>query len=153
MILKSSLYGAIFGVQNIQNKKKEKEEGMDKITFLGAGSTVFAKNVLGDCMMTEPLREFEYALYDIDPERLEESYLMLSNINKNSNGQKARIVKYRDRREALRGARYVINAIQVGGYEPCTVTDFEIPKNTVCARLSGTRWESAGFSGRCVRFL
>ena len=52
MILKSSLYGAIFGVQNIQNKKKEKEEGMDKITFLGAGSTVFAKNVLGDCMMT-----------------------------------------------------------------------------------------------------
>lgn len=101
---------------------------MDKITFLGAGSTVFAKNVLGDCMMTEPLREFEYALYDIDPERLEESYLMLSNINKNSNGQKARIVKYRDRREALRGARYVINAIQVGGYEPCTVTDFEIPK-------------------------
>lgn len=120
---------------------------------MGAGSTVFAKNVLGDCMMTEPLREFEYALYDIDPERLEESYLMLSNINKNSNGQKARIVKYRDRREALRGARYVINAIQVGGYEPCTVTDFEIPKNTVCARLSGTRWESAGFSGRCVRFL
>ena len=101
---------------------------MDKITFLGAGSTVFAKNVLGDCMMTEPLREFEYALYDIDPERLEESYLMLSNINKNSNGQKARIAKYRDRREALRGARYVINAIQVGGYEPCTVTDFEIPK-------------------------
>ena len=101
---------------------------MDKIAFLGAGSTVFAKNVLGDCMLTGPLQEFEYALYDIDMQRLEESWQMLSNINRNSNGGRARIVKYMDRMEALRGARYVINAIQVGGYEPCTVTDFEIPK-------------------------
>ena len=58
---------------------------MDKIAFLGAGSTVFAKNVLGDCMLTGPLQEFEYALYDIDMQRLEESWQMLSNINRNSN--------------------------------------------------------------------
>jgi len=108
--------------------KTKKEGTMDKIAFLGAGSTVFAKNVLGDCMLTGPLQEFEYALYDIDMQRLEESWQMLSNINRNSNGGRARIVKYTDRMEALRGARYVINAIQVGGYEPCTVTDFEIPK-------------------------
>ncbi len=101
---------------------------MDKIVFLGAGSTVFAKNVLGDCMQTDALREFEYALYDIDGGRLEESFQMLSNINRNSNGGKAKLVKYTQRLEALRGAKYVINAIQVGGYEPCTVTDFEIPK-------------------------
>lgn len=101
---------------------------MDKITFLGAGSSVFAKNVLGDCLQTDCLREYEYALFDIDPKRLEESFRMLSNINRNSNGGKARIVKYTDRKEALRGAKYVVNAIQVGGYEPCTVTDFEIPK-------------------------
>lgn len=101
---------------------------MDKITFLGAGSTVFAKNVLGDCITTDAMREFEYALYDIDQQRLEESFLMLSNINKNSNGGKGKIVKYTDRLAALRGAKYVINCIQVGGYEPCTVTDFEIPK-------------------------
>lgn len=101
---------------------------MDKITFLGAGSSVFAKNVLGDCITTDAMREFEYALYDINPQRLEESYMMLSNINKNSNGGKGCIVKYTDRLEALRGAKYVISAIQVGGYEPCTVTDFEIPK-------------------------
>ena len=101
---------------------------MQKLTFLGAGSTVFAKNVLGDCMCTDALREFEYALYDIDADRLEESYQMLCNINRNANGDRARIVKYTDRKEALRGAKYVINAIQVGGYEPCTVTDFEIPK-------------------------
>ena len=101
---------------------------MNKITFLGAGSSVFAKNVLGDCLQTDCLREYEYALFDIDPKRLEESYMMLSNINRNSNAGRARIVKYSDRKEALRGAKYVVNAIQVGGYEPCTVTDFEIPK-------------------------
>lgn len=101
---------------------------MDKITFLGAGSTVFAKNVLGDCLQTDCLREYEYALFDIDSQRLEESFKMLSNINRNSNGGRAHIVKYTDRLEALRGAKYVINAIQVGGYNPCTVTDFEIPK-------------------------
>ena len=101
---------------------------MNKITFLGAGSSVFAKNVLGDCLQTGCLREFEYALFDIDSKRLEESYMMLSNINRNSNAGRAKIVKYTDRKEALRGAKYVVNAIQVGGYEPCTVTDFEIPK-------------------------
>lgn len=101
---------------------------MDKITFLGAGSTVFAKNVLGDCMQTDALREFEYALYDIDEVRLEESYQMLSILNQNVNAGKAKIQKYTDRIEALRGAKYVINAIQVGGYDPCTITDFEIPK-------------------------
>lgn len=101
---------------------------MGKITFMGAGSTVFAKNVLGDCMLTDCLRDWEYALYDIDPQRLEESYKMLSNINRNSNSGKAKIVKYTNRMEALKGAKYVCNAIQVGGYEPCTVIDFEIPK-------------------------
>ena len=63
---------------------------MNKITFLGAGSSVFAKNVLGDCLQTDCLREYEYALFDIDPVRLEESYRMLSNINRNSNGGKAK---------------------------------------------------------------
>jgi alpha-galactosidase len=100
---------------------------MLKITFIGAGSSAFAKNVLGDCMLTPALREAELALYDIDMERLKESENMLNNININ-NGGHAKIVAYSDRREALRGAKYVVNAIQVGGYEPCTVTDFEIPK-------------------------
>ena len=63
-------------------------------------------------MMTESICDWEYALFDIDPKRLEESYKMLSNINKNSNGGKAKVVKYTDRKEALRGAKYVCNAIQ-----------------------------------------
>ena len=103
---------------------------MPKITFMGAGSTVFAKNVLGDCMLTPSLEESVIALYDIDAKRLDESYLMLSAINNNLGG-KARIEKYcgvENRKDALRGANYVVNAIQVGGYDPCTITDFEIPK-------------------------
>ncbi|WIV20608.1 alpha-glucosidase/alpha-galactosidase [Paenibacillus polygoni] len=100
---------------------------MDKITFIGAGSTVFAKNVLGDCMMTPALQGFELALFDINLERLTDSENMLSNLKK-SVGSTCRVTAYADRKEALRGAKYVINAIQVGGYDPCTITDFEIPK-------------------------
>ncbi len=109
--------------------KEIKKEGkiMFKITFMGAGSTIFAKNVLGDCILTPELGEFNVALYDIDEKRLEESYLMLQNINNKYNG-KAKIKKYTNRIEALTGADFIVNAIQVGGYEPCTVTDFEIPK-------------------------
>lgn len=100
---------------------------MPKITFMGAGSTVFAKNVLGDCMLTPALQDSHIALYDIDLQRLKESETMLRNINEN-NGNHAKIVAYTDRREALKDADYVVNAIQVGGYEPCTVIDFEVPK-------------------------
>lgn len=100
---------------------------MSKITFLGAGSTVFAKNVLGDCLHTPALQGFEIALFDIDHERLQDSANMLNNIKKTS-GSTSVIKVYTDRKEALSGAKYVVNAIQVGGYDPCTITDFEIPK-------------------------
>ena len=102
-----------------------------KITFMGAGSTVFARNVLGDVMCTPALQECEIALYDIDPVRLDESYRILSVINHNINADRAVIKTYlgvENRKDALRGAKFVVNAIQVGGYEPCTVIDFEIPK-------------------------
>ncbi|WP_221567187.1 alpha-glucosidase/alpha-galactosidase [Alkalihalobacillus sp. TS-13] len=100
---------------------------MSKITFLGAGSTIFAKNVLGDCMLTPSVQGFEFALYDIDEQRLNDSENMLENLKK-SLGAEVEIKAYSDRKEALRGAKYVVNAIQVGGYEPSTVIDFEIPK-------------------------
>lgn len=102
-----------------------------KITFLGAGSTVFARNVIGDAMCTDSLRDSTFALYDIDEKRLEESKIILEAINRNVNNSRAKIEAYlgvENRKDALRNASFVINAIQVGGYEPCTVTDFEIPK-------------------------
>ncbi len=104
---------------------------MVKIAFMGAGSTVFAKNVLGDCMLSEPLRDAEIALYDIDGDRLRESRLMLDALNRNVNACRATITSHlgvAERRDALAGASYVVNAIQVGGYEPATVIDFEVPK-------------------------
>ena len=104
---------------------------MGKITFMGAGSTVFAKNVLGDSMLSPALRDFEISLYDIDEKRLNESYEMICALNRNINEGRAKVSKYLgvpNRRDALRGADFVVNAIQVGGYDPCTITDFEIPK-------------------------
>lgn len=100
---------------------------MSKITFLGAGSAVFAKNVLGDVMQVASLQGFELALFDIDAERLKDSENMLKNL-KESSKSTCEVVAYSDRKEALRDAKYVVNAIQVGGYDPCTITDFEIPK-------------------------
>ncbi|MEK4562937.1 alpha-glucosidase/alpha-galactosidase [Staphylococcus sp. FSL K6-3157] len=101
---------------------------MKKITFLGAGSTVFAKNVLGDCMTVDALQDFEFALFDIDEERLKDSEMMLNNLKKNMNST-VTIKAYQNRKVALSKAKYVINAIQVGGYDPATITDFEVPKN------------------------
>ena len=103
-----------------------------KIVFLGAGSTVFAKNVLGDCLLAEGLPCFEIALVDIDEERLNESYALICAL-RDKYKPAVTVSKYlstddAQTEKAFAGASYVINAIQVGGYEPCTVTDFEIPK-------------------------
>ena len=104
---------------------------MVKITFMGAGSTIFAKNVLGDAMCSEALCDAEIALYDISEERLNDSYALMCSLNENINEGRAKIKKYLgvpNRREALRGADFVVDAIQVGLYDPCTIIDFEVPK-------------------------
>jgi alpha-galactosidase len=104
---------------------------MVKITFIGAGSTIFVRRILGDAFLYPSLRYAEIALYDIDPIRLEESMTIVQDLNDRLNGGKAKVRAYagvENRRDALRNADYVINAIQVGGYRPSTVIDFEIPK-------------------------
>ncbi|MGI6377409.1 MAG: alpha-glucosidase/alpha-galactosidase, partial [Anaerolineae bacterium] len=102
---------------------------MTKIAFLGAGSTVFAKNVLGDCFHAPALQGAEIALIDISPVRLKESELLIKRLN-DEIGAGCTIKSYLagDAAEALAGADFAVNAIQVGGYEPSTVIDFEIPK-------------------------
>lgn len=101
-----------------------------KITFMGAGSTVFARNVIGDCMCSEVLRDSVFALYDIDGRRLEESRTILESMRA-AKGSYGRIECYlgaENRKAALKGADFVVNAIQVGLYDPCTIIDFEVPK-------------------------
>ena len=91
-----------------------------KITFMGAGSTVFARSIIGDCMCSEALRDSVFALYDIDGKRLEESKMILEAMRAAKGGY-GRIECYlgaEQRKEALRGAGFVVNAIQVGFYGP-----------------------------------
>jgi len=102
-----------------------------KITFLGAGSTIFSKNVLGDTMLCDSFHDVEIALYDINSERLEESYMMINAMNDTINEGRAKVEKFlgvENRKASLKGADFVVNAIQVGLYDPCTIIDFEIPK-------------------------
>jgi alpha-galactosidase len=102
-----------------------------KITFIGAGSTVFARNLLGDILSRPELADSEICLFDIDAERLATSELVAHKVVEMLGSTatiSATISATTDRRRAFDGARHAINMIQVGGYEPCTVTDFEIPK-------------------------
>ncbi len=100
---------------------------MTKITFIGAGSTIFMRNIVGDALLTPALADSHFALMDIDPQRLAESETVARAMIR-SVGTGAMVTTHTDRRAALEGADFVITAFQVGGYEPCTVTDFEIPK-------------------------
>ncbi|TBW09861.1 alpha-glucosidase/alpha-galactosidase [Azotobacter chroococcum] len=98
-----------------------------KIALIGAGSTVFMKNLLGDLLQVEKLRNAHIALMDIDPHRLETSQLVAGKIAE-AVGASPTFEATTDRRRALDGADYVITMIQVAGYKPGTVTDFEVPK-------------------------
>ncbi|MEP3055715.1 alpha-glucosidase/alpha-galactosidase [Ascidiaceihabitans sp.] len=100
---------------------------MTKITFIGAGSTIFMKNIVGDALLTPALADSHFALMDIDADRLAESEMVARSMIKTL-GTGAKVTTHTDRREALAGANFVVTAFQVGGYDPCTITDFDIPK-------------------------
>jgi alpha-galactosidase len=98
-----------------------------RITFIGAGSTVFARALLNDLFTFPELQGASIALMDIDPERLRDTEMVSRRVAEQA-GAKPSISATTDRRAALDGADYVVNMIQVGGYRPGTVTDFEVPK-------------------------
>ncbi len=98
-----------------------------RIAFIGAGSTVFTRNLVGDILSRPALRQATLALMDIDEARLAESEIVVGKIAQ-SLGAAARVETTTDRTRALEGADFVVVAFQIGGYEPCTVTDFEVPK-------------------------
>src|SRR5579859_6890689 len=100
---------------------------MPKITLIGAGSTVFAKNLLGDILAFPELAESHIVLTDIDEERLRTSEIVARKVAQ-AVGAHPKVTATLDRRAALEGADYAINMIQVAGYKPGTVIDFEIPK-------------------------
>jgi alpha-galactosidase len=100
---------------------------MPKITFIGAGSTVFAKNLLGDILSFPELAESHIALFDIDQERLKTSEVVAHKVAEKLDAR-PRIEATQNRRCALDGADYAISMFQIGGYRPSTVIDFEVPK-------------------------
>ncbi len=100
---------------------------MTKIAFIGAGSTIFMKNTIGDALHFPALRDAAFSLMDIDEKRLQESEIVARRMI-DSMGTGATVEATLDRRRALEGADFVVIAFQIGGYRPCTVTDFEIPR-------------------------
>lgn len=100
---------------------------MAKISFIGAGSVVFTKNLICDILQVPGLAGSGICLMDIDPARLKVSEILARKVAERL-GVPARIEATTDLDRACEGARYVISTIQVGGYKPATVTDFEIPK-------------------------
>ncbi|HAJ35553.1 MAG TPA: alpha-glucosidase/alpha-galactosidase [Chloroflexi bacterium] len=100
---------------------------MTKISFLGAGSTVFAKNLMGDILSYPELQDATISLFDIDPARLRTSEIVAHKIAEFF-GISPKIEATLDRRQSLQGADFAISMFQIGGYKPATVTDFEIPK-------------------------
>jgi Alpha-galactosidases/6-phospho-beta-glucosidases, family 4 of glycosyl hydrolases len=98
-----------------------------KIAFIGAGSTVFMKNIIGDVLQRPALQGATIALMDINPQRLEESAIVVNKLVLTL-GVPAKVETHTDRRAALDDADFVIVAFQIGGYEPSTVIDFDVPK-------------------------
>lgn len=100
---------------------------MTRIAFIGAGSTIFMKNIVGDVLHFPALEGATFALMDINEQRLEESALVARKLIAAS-GRSAQVETTFDQRRALAGADFVVTAFQIGGYEPSTVIDFDIPK-------------------------
>ncbi len=100
---------------------------MTKLTIIGAGSAVFTKNIVADILSLEKFKNIEIALQDIDPVRLKASHELLNVISKKLNAS-PKITSHTNRRESLDGTDFVQTTIQVGGYKPSTLLDFEIPK-------------------------
>lgn len=101
---------------------------MTKICLVGAGSTVFAKSILGDVLSMPGLGDVSVSLFDIDETRLETSRVVAERICQRVGRRDVAIEATTHRRRALKGADFVILMMQVGGYKPATVTDFDIPK-------------------------
>src|SRR3954453_10294735 len=101
---------------------------MPKIAFVGAGSAVFTRNLVGDVLSLPELRDdTTFSLMDIDADRLRTAEIVTSGLI-DTHAPGAKVEPTTDRRAALDGADYVVTSFQVGGYKPSTVVDFEIPK-------------------------
>lgn len=124
---------------------------MTKITFIGAGSTIFMQNIVGDALLTPALADSHFALMDIDPQRLAESEAVARSMIR-SVGAGATVSTHTDRRAALDGADFVITAFQVGDTSPARSPISRSPSSMACVKPSLIRWASEGSCEACARF-
>lgn len=117
--------------------------GYPKITFIGAGSSVFMKNIVGDILQREALVGADIRLMDINPQRLAESEIIAGKLIQTL-GVPATLKSSSSQREALEDADFVVVCFQIGGYDPCTITDFEVPKKY---KLRQTIADTLGIGG------
>ncbi|HLY64581.1 MAG TPA: alpha-glucosidase/alpha-galactosidase, partial [Chloroflexota bacterium] len=124
---------------------------MAKIALIGAGSVVFTQNLVTDIFLFPELRDSQVALMDIDPERLKVAEHIVHQVVREKGGDEHRVTATLDRREAIRGADYVVNTVQVGGFE-ATLTDFNVPKKF---GFKQTIADTTGIGGimRCLRTM
>ncbi|CDK62045.1 Alpha-galactosidase [Klebsiella pneumoniae IS10] len=120
-----------------------------KITFIGAGSTVFVKNILGDVFQRPALKSAHIALMDIDETRLEESHIVVRKLM-DSVGANGEISCHRDRKTALQGADFVVVAFQIGGYEPVPSPILQSASATAWSRPLPIRWGREALCARCA---
>ncbi|KAK3584230.1 hypothetical protein CHS0354_035311 [Potamilus streckersoni] len=122
-----------------------------KIAIIGAGSTIFMKNIVGDILHLPAFKHCTISLMDINPVRLEESYNVAQKIALSLNAT-PKIEKHTHQKQALTDAHFVITMFQVGGYEPATVIDFKIPEQY---GLQQTIADTLGIGGimRAVRTI
>ncbi|HTL28716.1 MAG TPA: hypothetical protein VL282_05840, partial [Tepidisphaeraceae bacterium] len=99
---------------------------MIKVAMIGAGSVVFSKNLTGDILSYPEFKNATFSYMDIDPERLEVGANLCRKVAK-ALGANPKIEATMNRREALSGADFVINMVQIGGFDS-TLVDFEIPR-------------------------
>jgi alpha-galactosidase len=118
-----------------------------KISFIGAGSVVFTRNLLKDLSLFPEFKNLEVALMDIDPERLEVAKKIAEEI-KEAKKLDWNIKGYLEMKEAIKGSKYVINTVQIGGKE-ATYVDFDIPEKY---GLKQTIGDTHGIGG-IMRFL
>ena len=121
---------------------------MPRITFIGAGSLVFTRNLCSDILLAPALTDSTIALMDIDPVRLEQARSIVQAIA-DRRKLKAQVLATTDRREAVSGADYVITTFQQGGLDAYKL-DIEIPRNMAWNSAWVTRWGRAASSGRCA---
>jgi len=118
---------------------------MPKITFIGAGSLVFTRNLTNDVLLTPALSDSTIALMDVDAQRLEQSRQIVQSMI-DRRGSKATVVATLDRKQAIEESDYVITTFQQGGLDAYRL-DIEIPQQYGVEQCVGDTLGQAVISG------